>query len=58
MEVQIGEDDFSSEYVFFFFLGGGPGTCVFFHVKLQECLFVGSDLPLSLILNVVCQIAG
>ena len=25
MEVQIGEDDFSSEYVFFFFGGGGQG---------------------------------
>lgn len=36
----------------------GAGTHLFFHVKLQESIFVGSDLPLSLILNVVCQIAG
>lgn len=54
MEVQIGEDDFSFEcWGCLFSGGGGPGTHLFFHVKLQECIFVGSDLPLSLILNVV-----
>lgn len=57
MEMQIGEDYFSFEHGICFF-GGGPGTHLFFHVKLQECIFVAADLPLSLILNVVCQIAG